>query len=183
MNFQRGDVNSTDSQNPQSRSECNFLRGFCYSLLFGVLGFIVPILVMLLITIAQWGILGSPARDRTADLELLPRRLAFPSVGMAWILAATAWATFAPIRAWRFIRNLALLAVISVPSWWILASLGMSSPRYKGPAHPPIYPSEILMLAIPPITVALILSTIKCNCSVESDIKSPPNVAEEDHPA
>jgi predicted permease len=152
----------TASKTEHREAHLNYLRGSCFALLFGAIGFASPILVMVGYTVLSWRIHETREFDRKYDLRILQRELIFPAVGTAWVFAATGWATFATRSKYRFAKTLAIIVSISVPLWYLLAVIGMSPPRDKGIDHPLIYPSEIILCAIPPSLIALVLSAKSC---------------------
>jgi hypothetical protein len=157
-------MTTTDDQSAQEIKQhegLKIVRGACYASLFGVIGFLTPIVVVLAYTVLHWMIAGSKEIDRTADLYSLPGQVVFSTVCMAFVFAGAGWATFAPRGSYRFAWTLLTITAISVPSSFVLSILGMSPPRYCGTEHPPIYPSEVLMFAIPPIASALVLAVMR----------------------
>jgi hypothetical protein len=142
----------------QQKSRLSYLRGTCFALLFGAIGFAAPILIVVVFTVLGWIIKGTREFDRKYDLHRLSETLIFPAVGTAWVFAGTGWAVFASRGNRRFMQTLALIASISVPLWYLLAAMGMSPTRYKGMEHPLIYPTEILLFALPPVVIAMVLS-------------------------
>lgn len=70
--------------------------------------------------------------------------------------AAAAFATYAPDGKHPFLPTFATVFVIGLFGVVFLAMLSPIplSPQYtKGIDHPPIYPSEIVLLALPPLTI------------------------------
>ena len=112
-----------------------------------------PIIFGLSFTACRWWILGVNNFDRAYDLNLLTIYLAPPAIGTAIIFATSGWATFAPRGTFRFVRTLVTIAVISLPSWIVLAllfeSLGLTSHRFKGDSRPLVEPLPGLHFAIP----------------------------------
>jgi hypothetical protein len=152
----------TTSNVEQQDSCLSYLRGFGFALLFGAVGFAAPIIVLVSLTLLNWTFTGASDFDRKYDVDRLPEKLTYPAFVVSWVFAATGWATFAPRRHYRFTKTLFMITVISVPLWYVLGSMGMSPPRYKGIDHPLFYPSEILLFVIPPPLIAAILSIIRC---------------------
>lgn len=142
------------------------MRGFKFAALAGVIGFAVPVVVMAAATAARWAILASNEADRAYDLAWLPTNLAGAAIAFTFVFAGAGLATYAPNRTYRFLRTLGIVVLISIPSWWALAACGMAHTRYKGIEHPIIYPSEVLMLAIPPLVIACALGTLRSRRNV-----------------
>jgi hypothetical protein len=143
----------------------NLFRGIGFALLCGASGFFAPMIFGLSFTACRWWILGVNNFDRAYDLNLLTIYLAPPAIGTAIIFAASGWATFAPRGTFRFVRTLVTIAVISLPSWIVLAllleSLGLTAHRFKGDSRPLVEPLPVLLFAIPPTVTALILSVMR----------------------
>lgn len=150
----------------------NVLRGIRAALLCGAIGGAAPILFVVTYTMGRWVIEGTSDFDRAYDLYRLPQVLVFPVIGTAFVFAAAGWATYAPKGSYRFARTLLLIAVISVPSWFALAGMGMAVPRYKSIEHPPIYPREALLLVVPPAVTAVVLTMLRSDRS-RVDVGSP----------
>jgi hypothetical protein len=148
----------TTPNSKQQKTRLNYSRGGGFALLFGVVGFAAPILLFLLFTVLCWLLNGSSEFDRKYDLCGIPDKLIFPAIGTAWVFAGTGWTVFASRGKRRFLQTLTVMVLISIPSWYLLAGMGMSPTRYKGIDHPLIYPSEILLVAIPPSLTSLVIS-------------------------
>jgi len=88
--------------------------------------------------------------------------LAFPFLGCGAVGAATGWATRAPHGRHRIARTLVLVVLGSIPIVALLSRLKEPIHRYKSIEHPLYYPSEVLFLALPPITVAAVLTLKRC---------------------
>lgn len=147
---------------PRKEAGLTFARGVLHSIAWTVIGMILPILVELAFILVRWVVQGSNELDRAYDLYWLPREIVFPGVGLGVVLGATGWATYAPNGKHRFAATFAIIFGISVPAWLILGSLGMTPPRYKAIEHPLLYPSEFLVIAIPPLIGAIVISSIRC---------------------
>ena len=141
----------------------SYVRGLSFALLFGVVGFVTPIIVVVGFTVLSWIIKGSGDVDRRYDMHWLPTMVVFPAVATAFVFAGAGWATFARRRGLRFVLVLAVILAASILSWFFLGNLGMLPTRYKGVNHPLIYPSEVLFFAMPPLATALVLTTIRGN--------------------
>jgi hypothetical protein len=150
--------NSSTMLNAERKTRLQYLRGAGFALLFGIIGFAAPIFMVVVFTVLGWLINGTREFDRNYDMRRLSETLIFPAVGTAWVFAGTGWAVFAPHRKHRFLRALLVITFTSIPFWYLLAFLGMSPRRYKGMEHPLIFPSEILLFAIPPLIIAFVLS-------------------------
>ena len=69
---------------------------------------------------------------------------AFPGIVVVPLLMFFAGVvTYTPTRHVGFAKNLAILAVTTLPLAAILGTLGMAHPRYKSVDHPPMYVSEV----------------------------------------
>lgn len=155
-----------DHKTPERSAGLRVARGLAFALLFGVIGAATPVIVLV-----GSILLGSSESDWAFDLHFLPDRLVFPVIGTALVMASTAWATYAPAGSYRFARTLVIVFAVSVPSWYLLAATGLSPPRLKAASHPLIYPFEVLLLVVPPIAVACVLSWRRCrkNASLPVD--------------
>jgi hypothetical protein len=156
------DDKPSDSLEPET-ARVSIVRGSCFALLFGIVGFVTPVVIVTGYTVLNWIIEGSGDVDRRYDLCLLPTKVVFPAVATAFVFAGAGWATFARRGRLRFVLMLALISTVSVPSWFVLAVIGMSPPRYKCIDHPLMYPSEVLSFAIPPLVTAVVLTMMRGN--------------------
>lgn len=139
-------------------AELRVLRGIGSALFLGVIGFLLPVLALLGFTALRWVVEGANDVDRRFDLAWLPEKAIFSAIGTGFVFAGAAWATFAPRGVHRFVRTLAIVFAVSVPTWYALAFAGMTVPRLKSIRHPLIYPREVLLLAVPPIVAGLVLA-------------------------
>ena len=150
------------SETSSQPSEINYRRGMVAALLFGLIGFLSPILILVSVTFCRWFLEGAPAMDRAADLRRLPEQLAFMAIGAAFVFAAAGWTTYAPRGNFKFAWTLRKIFVLTVASWYLLRALGILQPRCKIEVQPLIYPSEVLILGLPPLLIAAVLTLIRC---------------------
>jgi hypothetical protein len=111
--------------------------------------------------LCKWFGTGETAFDPEDDLRLLREEWIFPVLGCAIFGACAGWVTFAPARRFSFALSLVIIFLVSIPLIVVVRSLVDTPPRYKGVAHPQIYPSEVLVLMGPPIVVAAILTLVR----------------------
>lgn len=92
------------------------------------------------------------------------------------LLFFAGFVTYTPKRYGGFAKTLGIFTFTALPLAAILGNLGMAHPRYKGPEHPPMYFSEVLMFLIPLAVVAAILLVINGRetprCNAETDIEA-----------
>jgi hypothetical protein len=79
---------------------------------------------------------------------------------ISMLLFFTGFVTYTPKRYSGLAKTLVIFTFTALPLAAILGSLGMAHPRYKGPEHPPMYFSEVLMFLIPLAVVSAILLVI-----------------------
>ena len=135
----------------------NLLRGTAAALIFGLLGFLAPALLLGVLATGHWIMEGTSefALNQVSDVAL------GPMIGVGLVLACAGWATFAPSGNHRFASTLAIIFAISVIGWIVLGSMNLTPPRYKNTEHPFMYPSEAFVFFTPPILGALVLTLIR----------------------
>jgi len=146
------------------------LRVSTWSAYRGIIAALTGALVALVLVVLLYGgfiivrgwIEGTSEFTRNDDLRIIWRELAFPFLGCGAVGAATGWATRAPHGRHRIARTLVLVVLGSIPIVALLSRLKEPIHRYKSIEHPLYYPSEVLFLALPPITVAAVLTLKRC---------------------
>jgi hypothetical protein len=127
----------------------NLRRGLLAGLSWGLVGLVGPPAVIAAFTLVYWWFCGIQAFDRRYDIVWWQDH-AFPGiVVIPMLLFFAGLVTYAPKRHVGFAKNLAILAVTSLPLAALLGAMGMAHRRYKSIEHPPIYFSEVLMFLIP----------------------------------
>jgi len=114
---------------------------------------------------------------------------AFPGiVVIPMLLFFAAVVTYTPTGHIGFAKNLAILAVTTLPLAAILGTTGMAHPRYKSIDHPPMYVSEVLMFLVPLIAVSLLLINTRSGSLPEGEsttansLRSTETTTEQTHP-
>lgn len=139
----------------------NLLRGLLGAVLWGVVGVVAPAATLLAITVARSLYLSYPGTsvfDLRVDLVWLSEDLIAPVVGCAAVLASAGWAAYAPVGAFRFAKSLAIVFAMSLPLWFILASMKLTPRRPKNADQPAMYPSEFLVIVCPPAMAAALVT-------------------------
>jgi hypothetical protein len=101
---------------------------------------------------------GTSEFQRKSDFINMWRELAFPYLGCGAVGAATGWAALAPHGRRRIAWTLVLVVVGSIPIMAFLSTMIGPSYRSKSGEHPLYYPSEVILVCVPPITVGLLLA-------------------------
>jgi hypothetical protein len=152
-------------QNPPNRNETpkaiDHVGGIAAALVYGLVGFCAPIVVVLTFTVFRWFLENASEFDRDADLRRLPGQLIFMVVGTAFIFSAAGFATYAPRGRFRFTWTLLRIFILTATSWFLLAATGVMRPRYKSADHPLIYVSEFLILSLPPILIGVGMAILR----------------------
>jgi hypothetical protein len=60
---------------------------------------------------------------------------------------------------------LLIILFASVVGWSLLSGFQWTPQRIKGVDHPPIYPSELLLIVGPPVLAAVVLGAMRCTVS------------------
>ncbi len=89
------------------------------------------------------------------------------------VCACAGWATFAPAGKYSFAWSLAIIFVGSLVAWMVLGWMELTPRRYKGVDHPAFYPSELLVLIVPPSLAAAFLTMIRVRRAPKSDTLVP----------
>jgi hypothetical protein len=142
-------------------SRLNLVRGFFATIVCTLVGAIAPICIMVSLSLLRWWISGASEWDRKYDIHCLKTSLFDPVIGCATVCACAGWVTFAPPGRFRFSLSLATIFAITMPIWFIAFSLEITPRRYKGIQHPAIYLSELMVLIVPPILAAAIVTALR----------------------
>lgn len=143
------------------RLPLNLFGGVCGAVLCGLGGAVGSISLALGLTIGRWLVEGTTPYMRELDLQSIEREMLNPVIGCTLVCAGAGFSIFAPHGTHRFTRSLVEVCLGSVMLWLVLWSLELTPRRYKEIQHPPLYPSELLILIGPPIAVASILTAIR----------------------
>lgn len=125
----------------------------------GSFGIIVAVVVAGLLVLKCW--LAPEVFDRSLQDELrwfFQRKGIYPVIGCAAVCACAAWATYAPRGTFRFAGSLAIVCGTTIPLWYFLTSL---HPRRKGDDFGVDNPSDLAILIVPPILVAVVLTVVR----------------------
>ena len=139
----------------------NFVRGILSAAAWGLVGAIAAVALVSLGTLAYWHLNDTRQFDRQYDINWWRTRALPPIIGVTTLLACAGWAAYAPRGKHRFATTLAILFFLSIPLWFVLGSMELTPRRVKSVEHPPLYPSELLVLVLPPIVVSIALSVLR----------------------
>jgi hypothetical protein len=131
----------------------HLVRAFLFTVLFGVIGMVTPILIFLSGTVVRWIVEGASEFDRADDIHQLAEVLIAPVLGVGLVFAAAGWATYAPRGTYRFASTLLLVFVISVTSCFtmvpVFGAIGTSNSW------------RWIFIAMPPVVTALLLTVLR----------------------
>lgn len=141
----------------------NLCRGFIVGLTCGLTGLVgLPVMIAAGTLVSGW-LRGADSFDRQYDI-MWWKGHAFPAiVVIPMLLFFAGFVTVASRRRVGFLKNFALLSLVSLPLSTLLGVMGMAPPRYKSIEHPSIYFSEILMFLLPQIVVSVLLMPASSN--------------------
>ena len=139
----------------------DFLRGIIALLIWAILGPLFVIVGVAVYTVLSWQIYNAAEIDRQFDIEWWRTYAVAPLVVTSIYLGLAAWATDTPKLDHGVARTLALLASTSFPMTWLLTCLELTPKRVKIIEHPDLYPSEFLLLFLPPFLISCILIAIR----------------------
>ncbi|WZO98115.1 hypothetical protein EP7_005170 [Isosphaeraceae bacterium EP7] len=170
-------MNTTSGkQHPDHRrAGPNLARGLGASLLFGLIGAAIPMIVLAIMMVGRWMIFGASEFDRRADLARFMIEFSSPSIGIGCVFAAAGWATYAPASPQRFARTLAIIALISIVAWPLVILFANSfSPRFKRSPQSPVPILTYLLLGTPPLLASYWLTKLRNDCSKKVGLGSCP---------
>ncbi len=143
-------------------SALNVRRGIIAALTGALVALVLVVLLYGGFIIVRGWFEGTSEFQRSANLRYMWKELAFPFLGCGAVTAAAGWATYAPPGRHHFAWSLVLVVLGSIPLMSLLSTVIEPVRRYKSIEHPLYYPSEVLFLALPPITVAAVLTLKRC---------------------
>jgi hypothetical protein len=112
-----------------------------------------------------WCVIGAlAAAVAVAVLDLNQSYLStamWPVLGCGAVFACAGWAARSSRPARGFVRSLIVVFFGSIVLWTVLAGLELTPRRLKSVEHPLIYPSEAVVLLVPPVLMAVILTALR----------------------
>lgn len=104
-------------------------RGILKSLLFGMVGFLIPVAVLGTIAACEFAFVETHPLDREKNIQSLPSLIFTPALGCGIVFALAAFASFTPNSGVSFLRSLLIIGSVVV-----LALFAMQPDvRYKMP--------------------------------------------------
>ena len=89
----------------------------------------------------------------------------WPALGCTVVLACAGWAAHAPRPPYKIASSLLIIVLASLIAWYFVAIAEVMPRRLKGIDHPVIYTSEFLVLLLPPVLAAVLLTVARCKAS------------------
>lgn len=128
------------------------------SIAWGLLGAFLPFLAIAIIQAHErWQDLTMLGEYRGWFLSTVHKSL-WPIIGCSAVLTCSAWVANVTQPARSIAVCLMKVAGASIPLWYLLAALQITPRRLKGMVRPEIYFSEFLLLVVPPMAVACLLT-------------------------
>lgn len=92
----------------------NIARGIRKAILFGILGFLIPVVVIGGISVCVFVFTDIHPTDRQQDIERLPSTILYPAIGCSIGFALAAFASYTPHHGIKFLRSLLIVASFAV---------------------------------------------------------------------
>jgi hypothetical protein len=141
----------------------NIKRGLIAALICAITGAASAVLFIAVFLVGNWVLYDTHAVKRKFDIRWMATAWTVPAIGVAIYLGLTAFATYTPNMNYGFARTFAIIFLLSIPMAAFLGSLELTPKRVKSLEHPILYPSELSLLAFPPMTVAILLLATRIN--------------------
>lgn len=139
----------------------NFLRGIFALLIWAILGPLFLIIGVVVYTVVSWQIYNFAEFDRQFDIDWWRVNAVVPLVVASIFFGLTAWATYTPKFDHGFAKTFAMIALTSFPMSSVLMCSELTPKRVKIIEHPDLYPSEFLLLFLPPFLISCILIALR----------------------
>lgn len=142
------------------QSPWNLSRALWATSLCAVFGATVPVALAVIIALCRWAVGPSELASEwfRRDLE---ENIINPVVGCGVVCACAGFATFAPSGKHSFAWSLAIIFLISLVIWTVIAGMELTPRRLKGVEHPVFYLSGLIAMIAPPSVVSAFLTMIR----------------------